>query len=241
MLRIVRIFAIIVFALLLGFSANALGKMYQSGTLLERYNSERKSSVTLATLSVLALVSLGAFEMRKMGKVSEKHRYGERRYTKDQGPAENVNPSSIYASRTTVDEWKGKRISSSRSSRRRSEPVRYLPEVWMAILRFFCLILPLAYTALFAMLYMRGFGKSIGPWAFSGICSAFLTLNIVVAIGVFLKKTWGLSLGYLLAILNLVIFPVGTALGLILLILLVGASSLFSAPSRSRGQMRSFV
>jgi len=242
MLSVIRLVGIVIFAVILGLAANSLREMHDDGTLFNQYNSERKSSITLLAVSVVALVSLGSFEMKEMGKHNTSKRFGDRRYTESK--TEEVAPiktSSIYAAPQSVDEWKERRISASPSRRHRHKVAMDHPEDWLRLLQLICAALPAFYITIFAVLYAQGVGQSLGPWVFTSICACFIGLNIFTAIGVFRTKAWGLSMGYLLAILNLVIFPVGTIIGLILLISLVGSSAQFPQPARPpRGRMRSF-
>lgn len=241
MLKVVRITAIVVFAIVVAFSAHSLSRMYSNGRLFDDYNSQRKSSITLLAVSILALFSLGSFELSQSRKSSRPRDYGGRDYRKDEANRlEGQDPSSIYAAPKTVDAWKGKRIVSS--GNRRHRPVRELHETWMVLLRIACSVLPLVYIGVFGFLYMHGIGGSLEKWVYPTLCSMLILIAVLTAIGVFRRKTWGLSMGYLLSILNLVIFPIGTAMGLLLLIGLVGATPAFSSPStRRRGRIRSMA
>ena len=59
MLRVLRILGIVVFAVIVGISANNLWDMHQTGELTERYNSARKANVTMLVFSIMAVVGLG--------------------------------------------------------------------------------------------------------------------------------------------------------------------------------------
>lgn len=242
MLSVIRVVGIVIFAVVLGLAADSLWHMQEDGTLFDKYNSERKSSITLLAVSVVALVSLGSFEMRDMGRNKGASRFGERRYTEDD--TSEVNPmktSSIYAAPLSIDEWKERKAPGYHSRRHRHKVAMDHPEDWLRLLQMICTALPAFYITIFSVMYAQGIGQSMGVWVFTSLCSCFLLLNICTAIGVFKTKAWGLSTGYLLAILNLVIFPVGTIIGLLLLISLVGASARFPQPARPpRGRMRSF-
>ena len=83
MLRIIRVIGIVIFALLIGLSANALTEMYESGQLLEKYNSARKSNITLLGISVLALAILGYFELTRGRRLAARRGYGGKSYNSD--------------------------------------------------------------------------------------------------------------------------------------------------------------
>lgn len=242
MLSVIRLVGIVIFAVMLGLAANSLREMNDEGTLYNQYNSARKSSITLLAVSVVALVSLGSFEMKEMGKHNTSQKFGERRYTEPKTETVNsIKTTSIYAAPQSVDEWKERRITSSYSRRTKHKIALDHPEDWLRLLQLVCAALPAFYITIFSVLYAQGVGQSLGPYVFTSVCSCFIGLNIFTAIGIFRTKAWGLQMGYLLAIMNLVIFPVGTIIGLILLISLVGSSAQFPQPARApRGRMRSF-
>jgi hypothetical protein len=226
-----RVAAIILFALMLGFSAHSLRKMQEAGQLFDRYNSQRKASITLFGTSIIALLGLSAFEIRRMRKPRGARRYGEIRYTDQQELPDEVSKCScIYASRTSSDDWPARRVGSSRS--RSIQPRRSPPETWMAVLRIICLVIPCINIVLFSLLYLNSRGHPGDAWILPALCSVFVLLGIATAIGVFNRQGWGMSVGYLTAIINLVLFPIGTVMGLLLFIGLVGSSEIFSDASR---------
>ncbi len=97
-MRMLRIVCVVVFALMMGYATRNLYTMSESGNLFKRYNNERKSSITLFAVSVIALASLGAFEVGRISTASASREYGARRYTDEQKPAsESGNPSGIYS------------------------------------------------------------------------------------------------------------------------------------------------
>ncbi len=240
-MRMLRIIAILVFALLFGFSAHSLRKMQETGQLFERYNSQRKSSITLFGTSMIALLFLSAFEVGRLKKESAVRRYGERRYTDDPADDEPPKTACIYSSRKSVDEWPARRVSGVRTRNRR--PARNLAETWLVMLRVVCLLIPCVNVVLFSMLYVNSTGTPDEQWIIPTMSSVFVMVAVVAAIGIFTRKGWGLSLGYLTAIINLILFPIGTAMGLFLLISLVGASPAFSRTRErySRQQVRGMV
>lgn len=103
-----------------------------------------------------------------------------------------------------------------------------------------CAVLPFLYLGLtfFQLMSEReeGLLAILLPTLFSGL----FVLSVVTLIAVKLRKAWGLTLGYILAVCNLLIFPIGTGIGLLLLMGLVGASPVFAglAMERRRAQRR---
>lgn len=236
MLRGLRILGIIVFALLVTFSANTLKSMHESGALMDRYNHGRKANITLLAISVLAVGTLGWFELLSMRRRLIRRAYGERRYTdKREGEqVEGLDSTSIYASPETRDEWKVRRSSKSRQHRPRMADLKDQASFWMGLTRLCCVIMPILYLSLMGVRLINMDPTQEAAWLIPtglGVLGAF---SLIVAIGVFGLKTWGLSVGYVLAICNLVIFPYGTALGLFLLIGLVGSSSEFVLSQREK-------
>lgn len=241
MMRMLRVIGIIVFAIMLSISARSLWKMQAVGNLFDSYNSSRKASVTLCAVSLLALAALVSFETRRLGKSTGIRRFGEKRYTDELEESKVANASSIYASPKSVDEWQGRKVVASRSRNGRNKAARNLPGTCRCVLRISCLILPLAYVALFSLLYAHeAAGPSLGAWIYVLPCACLVLVAAITEVGVCMNKRWGLSMGYLLSILNLVIFPLGTAIGLLLLITLVMASPAFES-SRARRKVRAFV
>ncbi len=241
MLRTLRIVGIVVFALMLGYAANTLYKMYAAGSLLEQYNSDRKAGITLMVLSVFALGALGAFEFRGL-KNRQQYRYGQRRYMDGEPGKRAVEvPSNIYSAPQSVDEWQGHRVSRGKP-RHRQKPLPEMHEVWLKVLRILSMVLPLLYFVGFLVLYSKGMAPNGYGWLYPAIGASYVLIAVIAAFGILRRKPWGLSVGYVLAILNLVFFPVGTAIGLLLLVSLVGASSALVQPSsRSRKRTHSFV
>lgn len=238
MLRILRIAGIVVFALLVGISAHSLYRQYRSGELYEQYNSQRKASITLLSMSILSVIALGSAEVVLSRKSSGRRGYGSRHYREDDDHAqETLDAANIYSSPKTVDPWNGRRI---RQSKKLQKPSKHAPERWMGIVRIYCSILPLVYAGACAFICMGEEYGAMEHWVLPSLFSCFFLISLLVAVGVFCKKAWGLSLGYLLAILNLLIFPYGTALGLLLIIGLVGAAPFFADhESRQRRKARS--
>ncbi|WP_136065037.1 hypothetical protein [Pontiella sulfatireligans] len=207
--------------------------MNESGELFERYNSARKANLTVLSVSVLVLGALGYFELTRSRRLALRRGYGDVRHRRDEPKdlSDGLESTSIYCAPETVDVWKGRRL---RTPRSHSKDQVDIAEIWMVFLRVGCVVFPSVYLGLLAFQLIYGFS---GTTEFTLLVSAFSVLalvSVVAAFGLLKKKPWGLASGYLLAILNLVVFPYGTAGGLFLLVGLVGATPTFVIPARER-------
>ena len=234
MLRIIRVIGIVIFALLIGLSANALTEMYESGQLLEKYNSARKSNITLLGISVLALASLGYFELTRGRRIAARRGYGAKNYTanNEKKQVESQESTDIYAAPETDEGWQNRRTRGSGSHRKQDMDMTH---IWMSMLRICCAILPILYLGLLLLSLIKIDPQSPAAWFIPTLTSFIILFSLVTAFGLFAKKPWGMTLGYILAVFNLLIFPIGTAIGLFLLMGLVGATPLFEvSPSDKR-------
>lgn len=234
MLRMLRITGIVIFAMLVGIAANNLWKMYENGNLTERYNSARKANITMMVFSVVAVGALGFFELSRIRRYSSRRGYGGARYTEDkeeQPKEEGLDSTSIYSAPPTIDAWQGRR---TRSSKSRSKQKMEKSSIWMGLLRVCCVLMPLIYGGLLARNLLASSVTSELAWVLPAVYGWMVLLSAITAIGLMAKKTWGITLGYVLAICNLMIFPLGTALGLFLIMGLVGASAEFAVPEREK-------
>ena len=230
MLRTLRIIGIVVFALLVGTSANSLRELHETGTLFEQYNSARKTNVTLLAFSLFSVGVLGYFELSRVRRVANRQRYGRSsRDAEEEEVVSGLDTASIYAAPETLDGWQGRRTRGSKS--RHKEPMEMVT-VWMGLLRICCFILPVLYAALLVLSLMNADPENAVAWLIPTLFASLTLLSLVAASGLLAKKGWGMTLGYLLAICNLLVFPFGTALGLFLLMGLVGSTSLFATTSR---------
>ena len=232
MLRTLRIIGIVVFALLVGISANSLREMQETGTLLEKYNSSRKANITLLGFSFLSVGILGYFELSRIRRLTERRGYGGSAYSAtEEKEVDGLDSASIYAAPATIDGWQGRRTRGSKS--RHKEPMEMV-SVWMGMLRVCCVLLPVLYVGLLLLSLMKIDSENTAAWLLPTLFSALTVFSLITAFGLFAKKGWGMTLGYLLAICNLLVFPFGTTIGLFLLMGLVGSSSLFIIPSSER-------
>ncbi len=232
MLRSFRLVGVVVFALLMGFSSHALWKMYESGSLFDRYNSARKARITLCGLSLLALGALGYLEISSSRRRAMRRSYGGRHY-RERAPSEEkpADATNIYASHESHDAWQGRRTHSRTA--RRHEPVE-MAEVWMGLLKVCVAAIPLYYVVQLLWQWLHSTsGEPMPPIAVGGCC-AVVAWSLFTAIAIYRRLRRALVLGYALAICNLLVFPVGTVMGLFLLMGLVGSTPLFFTAAKAR-------
>ena len=225
-MRVLRIVGIIAFALIIGYAANSLFTMYTAGSLFESYNSQRADKIALLAISFLSMGVLGYIEVMGSRSGQANSGFGGKHYREDRGEViEGKQVTSIYTAPKNPDPWQGRREIESR----RHNPSKEAYENWLDVVRVFCAILPFAYMMVSVSIWMSGNPRGQEYWVLPTLFSTLALLSLLVAVGVFRMKKWGLSLGYLLAISNLIIFPYGTVVGLLLLIGLVGASPAFAS------------
>lgn len=232
MLRVLRIVGVVVFAVLVAFSAHRLRQLYQEGKLFDPYSSERKANVTLLGTSMLALGALGYFELtRERRRMSGRRGYAPVLREQEEILPDTAKTSSIYSAPKTMGAWEGRRSHSSRSRHKhRLDPTA----LWIGLLEICCVVLLVAYMGLLVFRLVVGVADSTTFMWLTGALSVMTVLSAVTVAGVLLRKVWGLTFGYLLAICNLLLFPLGTAAGLVMLMGLVGATPLFILPARDR-------
>ncbi len=232
MLRGIRIFGLIAFGWLVGVAASELHKMHQNGDLYEKYNSRRKSNVTLLSVSLAALGGLSYYELARL-RLSHRRHLGFYPFPsqKQNGVSGPVN-TSIYEAPETKENWEGAEMRDMNLEA--VVPGRYMPELWMGLLRICCMLMPIIYVGLLMISRAGVMGNPDAVWFLTVLFAGMTVFSLVTAIGVFRRAYWGMIAGYLLAISNLVIFPYGTVLGLFLIIGLVGSKTLFIIQKRVR-------
>lgn len=233
MLRILRIVGILFFALMIGVSANNIRLMQESGELFEKYNSARRANITIFGASIIVVGILGAFELSRAKRAAESRglRYGQPQRddaVEDEPPV----TTDIYSTPETKDAWGRKR--GGRGLRAGYKEGVDLGVVWMSLLRVFCFALPVFYVVLLVTRILQGYTPDMEFWLPAGAFGFMALLSFLAATGLCMIKTWGYTLGYIVAIINLIVFPYGTALGLIVLVILVGTAPLFSVSDRDR-------
>lgn len=223
-MRVLRIAGIIAFALIIGYATNSLYTMYESGSLFESYNSQRADKIALLAVSFLSMGILGYIEVLGSRNKPENRGFGGKHYREDRGEViEGNKVTCIYTAPKTVDPWRGRESESSGIA-----PSKAVYEHWLDVVRIFCAILPVAYMMVSVSIWLSGSAHGQEYWVLPTLFSTLALISLLVAVGIFRMKKWGLSLGYLLAISNLIIFPYGTVVGLLLLIGLSGASPAFT-------------
>lgn len=232
MLRLLRISGILFFAVLIGFSANRLQELYEVGTLFEQYNSQRKADVTLLIISICGLATLGFFEFARSRRRVEQRGFGFASMKKEPEPAvDGQNSASIYAAPESIDEWQERSERVSKTRRRLSFEISGL---WMSLLRVCCGVLPVVYLYTLVDYLFFWLPTGAGSLGLSILFPVLFLGSALASIGVLRKKVWGLNFGYAMAIFHLLIFPIGTAAGLVMLVGLMGATSEFAIPERER-------
>lgn len=234
MLRMLRVAGIVVFAMLVGIAANNLWKMYENGNLAERYNSARKANVTMLVFAAVAVGALGYFEFSRIRKHANRRGYGRRHREAAAGSAsvtDRPDSANIYSAPQTVDTWKVRR---DRSPKSRSKQKVEMTNIWMGLLRICCVLMPVVYGGLMAKNLLAESESSELAWMLPSVYGAMALLSVVTTIGLMARKRWGMMLGYLLAICNLMVFPFGTALGLFFILGMVGASAQLVVPEHEK-------
>jgi len=228
MLRVMRIVGVIIFSILIGLSANRLQRLYSRGELFERYNSERRANITLFIFSVGGLVVLGSLEYLQRKRMAIRRGYVPLKIKKDL-PVENQKVTCIYSAPETIDKWD---VRKTRSSRSRSSDWVGITDFWMRVLRVCCAVVPVAYLYILTEYVINWVSVGMGNLFLTVLVVFLFVLSGVTSFGVFRRKMWGVNCGYALAIFHLLIFPIGTAVGLLMLVSLAGATPEISTEVR---------
>lgn len=231
MLRTLRVIGILVFALLVGLSAHRIQKLYASGKLFDQYNSERKANVTLMAISVLGLGVLGFFEA-----THHRRRAVKRGFAPVQASEEPVDDgldtTNIYTAPESDKSWERVR---GRESRIPYKDTGTYERFWIGLLWAISIVVVAGYGSLTIACAFGWYPSFFGTAAVAcGISFGMLALCFLASWGILRKQEWGLKVGYAVAILHLLYFPLGTAVGLIMIVALVGASSLVVLTPRER-------
>lgn len=247
MLRWLRIAGIVIFACLVGFSANSLWQMYETGEWFEQYNNAPKANLTLLIFSIILLGTLGYFEVSRVRRRSRRRGYGESGfYERNAKHRDNHDQASIYATPENEDAWRVRRANNTgrRNQHRSRNEHRHRGEngmIWMRCLQTLSIILPVVYLVILSLNLMQANENVWGAVLLPSVFGILLIFSLVAVIGIFGRKTWGMMLGYVLAVCNLLIFPYGTAVGLVLMMALVGASPVFEVSAASARRQKDRV
>ena len=230
MRRILCITGLLFFAVLIGDTAGRLQRLYKEGILFEQYNSQRKSVITLFSVSIFGLATLGAFE------ISRSRRRFERRgfvsMNKGLEPVvDGLGETNIYDAPEAVDKWQGRNV---RIPKSRHRQVPEMSGLWMGVLRVYCVVLPVLYLYTLVNYLFFWLPSGAGNWLLSILFPVLFLGSALTSAGILRKRTWGIHFGYFMAIFHLLIFPLGTAVGLVMLFGLLGVTSEFAIPERKR-------
>jgi len=232
MRRLLCITGILFFAVLIGDTASRLQGLYKEGTLFEQYNSQRRADITLFTVSVCGLIALGYIEFIRPRRRVERPGFVSIPKGQDE-PAgmDGSASSSIYSAPESIDEWQGPLPGMSKL---RNRPKWQISGLWMGVLRVCCGVLPVVYLYTFLDYVFIWLPTGAGHLGLSILFPVLLLGAVLTSVGILRKKKWGMNVGYAMAIFHLLVFPLGTAAGFVMLIGLVGATSEFATPPRRR-------
>lgn len=161
-----------------------------------------------------------------------KHRNERRRRVSPANSGAVGDVSNIYSSPETHGKWHGYRVRSSELEHCETRDGRIF---WLVLVRIVSFLIPLGCIFLLVAGLM-GWMPMAGNRAvlLYGVTSFMFVLSLVSALGMVGKKGWGRPSGYAVAILLLLVFPLGTLVGLILLVGVSGAGSLLCASPREQ-------
>ncbi|MBT8046589.1 MAG: hypothetical protein KJN67_05440 [Pontiella sp.] len=204
--------------------------MHENGDLFEKYNNRRKSAITQLSVCLAAIGGLSYYELSRL-RMKHRRRLGfnpfpTQKKENTQGPVKTC----IYEAPETKEDWEGAEMRDMNLAA--VTPGRYMPELWMGLLRICCILMPIIYVGLLLISRAGMMGNPDTVWLLTSFFATMTVFSLVTAIGIFRRAFWGMTAGYLLAISNLLIFPYGTVLGLFLLIGLVGSKTLFIIEKR---------
>lgn len=230
--RFLRISGILLFAALIGFATSRLYEQYDAGTLFERYNSQRKADITLLAVSICGFATIGFFGFVRPRRRLEQPGFGVMAIKKELEGQEPVvdapGSTNIYAAPEAIDEWQG-------PGRMRVMKPRMSFEIsglWIRLLRVYCGVLPVIYLYTLVNYLFFWLPSGAGNLVLSILFPVLFLGSVLASIGILRRKKWGLKFGYAMAIFHLLVFPVGTAAGLVMMVGLMGASSEFTLPKR---------
>lgn len=233
MVRLLYISGMVFFAVLIGDTAHRLQEMYKAGTLFDQYNSERKAAITLLAVSSCGLGTLCLIEIVRLRRRFDHSGVAAWLEKEPEPEPELGDPAatSIYAAPQSIDEWpeRERQLRIRKTDRRRNLGINTL---WMSVLRVYCGVLPVIYTYTLLNYLFLWLPSGGGDVALSILFPLLLLGSVLTTVGILRRKPWGIKYGYAMAIFHLLLFPVGTAAGFVMLIALMGASSEFTTPRR---------
>jgi hypothetical protein len=237
MVHVLYIVGMVFFAFLIGDSAHRLNELYEAGTLFAPYSSESKAAVTLLALASCCLAALCFLELlriRRHFRPPVGIPFG-----KEPGRAsteEAAVSTNIYSAPSTVDEWEDRLPYLGTKSRR---PSWYeITGLWMSLLRIYCGVLPVVYTYTLINYLFLWLPSGAGSLVLTVVFPVLLLGSVLTSVGILRRKGWGVKVGYAVAIFHLLLFPLGTAAGFVMLIALLGCTSEFEVVRRRRVNRR---
>ena len=241
-MRLLYISGMVFFAVLIGDTAHRLNELYNAGTLFDQYNSERRAAITLLAASGCGLATLCFIEVMRL-----RRRYEQRNVismeTEQEPPLADDDPdssTSIYAAPKAVDEWQERQQRVITKPHRRAN--LKIGTLWMRVLRIYCGVLPVIYSYTLLNYLFLWLPRGAGNLVFSILFPLLFLGSVLTSVGILHKKPWGIKVGYVMAIFHLLIFPVGTTTGFVMLIALICVASEFTVPQqkfrRRSGKLR---
>ncbi len=244
MLRLLRIAGMGIAALVIGTSVQSLLRMQVSGALYEPYNHEPRAAAALIAVSMLGAAALAYFELRCFLQQRERRSYGRNRGPeRDARDAQMHDHTDIYAAVESDELWTIRKPRSSRAHRSRRRPARFnaaesIPRaggsIWVGVLTFAGVVQLLVYGGLVGVSFVFVQDDAVFSRLLQSVFSLLLALSVLLLVGILRRAVWGMTVGYLLAVCSLLIFPYGTAAGLFLVICLAGASGPIAAAAKQR-------
>ncbi|MDF7807243.1 hypothetical protein P4E94_07335 [Pontiellaceae bacterium B12219] len=234
MLRSLRVIGIVVFAVLAGLSANTLKQMQESGELQEAYNSRKKANVTLLFFSVFSMGAIGFFELpHSRGSRRRSHRRSGKhhRSAEWETPTDEQDMTSIYSAPKTMEKWNRNHIRPSNTKRKEKKKTSTF---WLVLLPVCSVIVTLLYLGMTVHFFMKVHDDPVVGMTLQIVFGLLSVLSLITSLGVMQTKMWGITAGYALAVCNMLIFPVGTAFGLFLMMALMLASPGFMEQEREK-------
>ena len=229
---VLRKSGVLFFAVLIGAAANHLRHMYVSGTLFEPFNYGRKAGLTILVVSLLGLITLVYFEFVRSKRRVKRQDFFPMNLL-DRPVMDGTGTTSIYSTPDTLDQFKDRppRISTSRN-----RDWLKISSLWMSLLRILCMVFPVVYLYTLVDYFVFWLPSGAGNLSLTVLFPVLLLISVLSLIGILLRRVWGMNFGYAIAIFHLLLFPVGTAVGLVMLVGLVGASSEFKSSARVRSR-----
>jgi hypothetical protein len=226
------------FAILIGDSAHRLNDLYEAGILFAPYSSESKAAATLLAVSCFGLATLCFLEMLRI-----KRHFRPRAGVSFGGDIQKKPTSTelastnIYSAPQTVDEWE-ERLPRIGFPKARRQPWFEIAGLWMSLLRIYCGVLPVVYTYTLLNYLFLWIPSGADTLVLSVLFPLLLLGSLLTAAGILRRKSWGVKFGYAVAVFHLLLFPLGTAAGFVMLIALLGSTSEFEVVRRRRVNRR---